>query len=339
MAEENTGATPAAYQPPAGSLEAASLAILERLSDPSDTEPAKEPQPEQPPTEKEQAAEQAPPAPVEAKADDESEAVASSEEASEASEQPATVTVTIDGKPTEVTLAEALKGYSRTQDYTRKTMELAEQRKALQREIAAEREAVQAEKAQYAEKLPQVIAALNALTVKPDWARRALEVPPMQLSEEMRVWDQANATVQQYQADLAKYQADQDEAAKKELAEFVADQHLKLQAALPDLADPDKRRTLNDQWFQYAQTMGFSQKEYESAIDHRILVILDKAMRYDRQQKDAPALKNKIEQKIQNASPGSDRAPSKLTKQQQDIQRARKSGRVEDAAAAIEHLL
>jgi hypothetical protein len=50
----------------------------------------------------------------------------------EESEQPQLYTIKVDGEDTEVTLEELQNGYSRQRDYTRKTQELAEQRKAIE---------------------------------------------------------------------------------------------------------------------------------------------------------------------------------------------------------------
>ena len=66
-------------------------------------------------------------------AEQDAEAESESEEEAEPEEEeaaPATYRVKVDGEEVEVTLDELQKGYSRTQDYTRKTQALAEQRKA-----------------------------------------------------------------------------------------------------------------------------------------------------------------------------------------------------------------
>jgi hypothetical protein len=55
-------------------------------------------------------------------------------------EQPALYTVKVAGEEVQVTLDEALKGYSREQDYTRKTQALAEESKAEKAAIAAARD-------------------------------------------------------------------------------------------------------------------------------------------------------------------------------------------------------
>lgn len=57
------------------------------------------------------------------------------EETEEQEEQPKSYLVKVDGEEVEVTLDELQKGYSRTQDYTRKTQALAEQRKEAEAEL------------------------------------------------------------------------------------------------------------------------------------------------------------------------------------------------------------
>jgi hypothetical protein len=64
------------------------------------------------------------------------------EEEPEEEEQPQVYTVKVDGKEIEVTLDELQKGYSRTQDYTRKTQQIAETRKQVEAEAAAIRSIV-----------------------------------------------------------------------------------------------------------------------------------------------------------------------------------------------------
>ena len=70
-------------------------------------------------------------------------------EETEEGEQPQTFTVKVDGKEVSVTLDELQKGYSRTQDYTRKTQQIAEVRKQVEQETHA----VRAEREQYAQLL------------------------------------------------------------------------------------------------------------------------------------------------------------------------------------------
>jgi hypothetical protein len=97
-----------------------------------------------------------------------------SEENTEEEEQPQIYTVKVDGKEVEVTLDELQKGYSRLQDYTRKTQQVAEVRK----QTEAELQAVRAEREQYA----QLLSALEAQVQQAsqpniDWDRLYAEDP------------------------------------------------------------------------------------------------------------------------------------------------------------------
>jgi predicted ribosome quality control (RQC) complex YloA/Tae2 family protein len=64
-----------------------------------------------------------------------------------------TYTVRVDGEEVEVTIDELLSGYSRTQDYTRKTMALADQRKSLETEL----EQIRQERAQLTQVLSKLM--------------------------------------------------------------------------------------------------------------------------------------------------------------------------------------
>jgi hypothetical protein len=90
-------------------------------------------------------------------------------------EQPQMVTVKVDGKTETVTLEEALKGYSRLQDYHRKTADLATER----RQVVEQAQAVQGERQTYATML---VALRNQLQsqqeAEPDW-NKVYEADPV----------------------------------------------------------------------------------------------------------------------------------------------------------------
>lgn len=340
---EGNEATPAGgYQPPAGSLEEGAMRMLERLSDPSDTEPSALSAPEQP-TRTAEPTKQEPAAP-EAKAEESEQAESESTESSEQTEdeQPDPTplyTVKVDGKEERVTLDEALRGYSRTQNYTRDKMALADERKAFETEKANELKTVRAERDQYAELLPQLKQAIAALSTEPDWSQRALEVAPVQLAEEMRQWKAAQERVKALDAEAQRVKAQQEAEAADALKHTLAKEQQALLTVFPDLAEPEKARAIWAGWQQYASDLGFTPEQFAGVTDHRVLAMLNDAMLYRQQQKKAPAIQNKITQKIASAAPGGEKTTPSRSKAAEAAQRARKSGRVEDAAAAIEHLL
>lgn len=96
------------------------------------------------------------------------------DEETEEEEKPAEVyTVKVDGKEVEVTLDELQKGYSRTQDYTRKTQQIAETRK----QVEAEASAIRAEREQYAQLLGALKQQLESTEAPVDMDRLYNEDP------------------------------------------------------------------------------------------------------------------------------------------------------------------
>ena len=102
-----------------------------------------------------------------------SEEQSGEEEETEEGEQPQTFTVKVDGKEVSVTLDELQKGYSRTQDYTRKTQQIAEVRK----QAEAETYAVRAEREQYAQLLGALQTQLQSSEPQVDLERLYHEDP------------------------------------------------------------------------------------------------------------------------------------------------------------------
>ena len=97
--------------------------------------------------------------------DDEEDDGEEETEVEELEEQPV-YRVTVDGNEIEVTQDELLNGYSRQQDYTRKTQELANQRKTIEQQA----QELQQRDAIYAQLLPKMEAQLKGeLVNEPDW--------------------------------------------------------------------------------------------------------------------------------------------------------------------------
>jgi hypothetical protein len=87
------------------------------------------------------------------------------QELSAEEEQPDIYTVRVNGEDVEVTFDELTKGYSRESDYRRKTQEVAEQRKTVERQIQeaqAQFQKTQQMEQQYAELLPKLAQQLQA---------------------------------------------------------------------------------------------------------------------------------------------------------------------------------
>ena len=305
------------------------LSAPEELKD-RETPPAQTPEPAPP----------EPPASEAEPADGESE---SEQNPDEPTENPATDTLDpatklklkIDGKDEEVTLDEALKGYSRTQDYTRKTQELAERRKAFDAEEAA----VRAERAQTAQYLRQLEQVITEVTPKePDWDKLRQE-NPVEFAAQWAQWDQ-------YARELNVVRQQRAEAESKLVQDAARQQQLHLEAekqrlfeSIPEWKDAEIAKADKTRLTTYANSLGFDDERLAQVDDHRVLVMLRKAMQWDELQAKKPAMQARIE-KVKTATPGpagGGKAP--VTEATRALQRLAKTGKQDDAAAAFLSML
>lgn len=105
--------------------------------------------------------------PQEEEGSDEAEASEEADSSEAATEAPVTITVKLDGKTKTISAEEAANGYQRYADYTRKTEELATERKSFE----AHANAVQEERQTYATMLVALRDQLQELQPEePDWA-------------------------------------------------------------------------------------------------------------------------------------------------------------------------
>lgn len=249
--------------------------------------------------------------------------------------KPEVFTVKVDGKEVEVTLDELQKGYSRTQDYTRKTQQLAEARKAAETEL----QAIRAEREQYA----QLLGALSeqvktAAEPKIDWDRLYQEDPIeyVRQREVMRENREKAAAIQAEQQRLAEIaqqeQMQQFQAVKAKESEALLE-------ALPAWKDPAKAKAEKAMLVEFGQKMGFTPQELGNIFDHRVVLALRKAALYDQMQAKRQGIKPVVNNGPRPAKPGAAGRVSQMSETARATQRLAKTGRVDDAASAIELLL
>lgn len=275
--------------------------------------------------------------PSEEEGAEDEEADADDEEAEDASDpMEKLVTVKIDGTEQQIPLKEAIAGYQRQADYSRKTAHVAELRK----QVETEAQQVMAERAQYAQLLSALQQQLaEQVQQEPDW-QKLYETDPLEyvrqkdLFREQRERLGAAAAEQQRVAELM--QAHQ----MQQLQEVVKQGREKLSAEIPAWKDQQKFEQDRVRLRQYAQDkLGYSEDEISQVYDPRAVIALHKAMRYDELMAKKPAPNVQTGPKplrpgAANAMP--QRRSSELTKAKQ---RLAQTGRVRDAAAVFKSLI
>lgn len=241
-----------------------------------------------------------------------------------------TYTVRVDGEEVNVTIDELLSGYSRTQDYTRKTMALADERKALEGELSQIRQ----ERAQLTQVLEQID--VQDQEQEPNW-EALYQQDPQQWAVQREMWrtkqERKRALVEEKQRLLQAQEADK----QRIVAEFVEKEKGKLQEALPQWRDDKVAKAEKAKVADYAKRIGFTDQEISQFYDHRAVTTLYKAMKFDELQKGKPQAQRKA---TPTAKAGAaSKSPKGRDALRQSQQRLAKSGTVRDAAVAIGHLL
>ena len=263
-----------------------------------------------------------------------SEEQSEEEEEQEEQEQPQTFTVKVDGKEVAVTLDELQKGYSRTQDYTRKTQQIAEVRKQVEQET----QAVRAEREQYAQLLGALQAQLQSSEPQVDLERLYQEDPIewVRQKEIMRERQEKLGAIQSEQQRL--FQVTQYEQQRAMEAQLASQQEALL-AALPDWKDPKKAKVEKALLVESAKAAGFSDEDLKSVYDHRLVLLLRKAALFDQMVSKRQGIKPVVNNGPRPAKPGAAGRVSTTTESTRAKQRLAKTGRIDDAASAIELLL
>lgn len=234
-----------------------------------------------------------------------------------------------DGTHEEVDEDEAVKGYMRREDYTRKRMADAEREKEREAEFAKVRE----ERQRYATALAELETALKP--AQPDWEKIQKEAP-----------EQFPALFAQYQIEERNYLTAQQERQKADLqvmkdraeqrAKLQLEEKAKLLEKMPDLSKPEVRETLGT----YLKAQGFTDEEIAGTDRHELFVMARKAQLYDEAMKQKPKVQQKVESKIRPAKPGASASVRPAKSQiERDVKRLEKTGSIQDAAKVFEHFV
>ena len=257
------------------------------------------------------------------------------DEAEEEEDKPPVFTVKVDGKNVEVTLEELQKGYSREADYTRKTQQVSEERRAFQ----AEAELVRTERQQYSQLLGSLQAQLQQNAAPQVDMDRLYSEDPIEWvrqKELARDAEKVHAAIVSEKQRLSHIQAQEQ---YQSMQAHLAQQQDAMLKAIPEWANPDKAKAEKTLLIEWGQKLGFSSDELKNIFDHRAVVALRKAALYDQMMTKRGNIRPAVNNGPKPAKPGAAGRMDNVTDARRSQQRLAKTGRVNDAASAIEHLL
>lgn len=250
------------------------------------------------------------------------------------------IEVNVAGETQKVKLAEVIAGYSREADYRQKTARLSEERD----EVFAYAEEVVQERTHYAETLDTFVSMTEALQPsKEEWEALRKANPDLYIQTKEQ-WDQISAKVNEAKAEQAKIAEREAKDAVRQRNEFTRKENAKLLERIPALANPKKAKEFRSIIFKYGKDAGYTEQELlTGAVDHRDVITLYKAAKYDeiiRSRKAGQRPGKKEPKNIPSSRPRSlsKNAGKNRTAKNADARLAR-SGSVDDAAMAFTEFL
>jgi hypothetical protein len=234
-----------------------------------------------------------------------------------------------------VTQDELINGYSRQQDYTRKTQELSQQRKTIEQQQAelAQRDAI------YSQLLPKMEAQLKGeLANEPDW-NTLYEDDPVGYVREKQLWDEKKEKLSAVSAEQQRLQQEALVKQQTQIQQFVEYGNQKLLEIIPEWQNQEVALKEKAAISEYAvNTLGYTPEEIQQVYDYRALLGLRNAWLNS---KTVEATKKKPTQKApaRVARPGTTNRPKSAAPVKKAKQRLAKSGKVQDAAKVFEQFL
>jgi hypothetical protein len=247
-------------------------------------------------------------------------------------------TVKAAGEEKEVTLEELMQGYQLGADYTKKTQELAENRKAVEAEARAIIEAKQVRDT-YAQRLQAIEQFLTSGQDSPADLAEMKENDPIGYAVKVAELTEKKEQLAQVRAEQERIAQQQQADRQQEMARHVQQEAQKLSQVLPEFSDPTKGEQIRNEIRNYGKSVGFSDNELSQVYDSRHVLMLHKAMMYDKLQKSKPAVNKKVAQAPKMVKSGTKVKEGNRDIRKQQLNKLKQTGKVRDAAALFENFI
>ena len=249
--------------------------------------------------------------------------------------------VTVNGNNQKVNLTELMKGYSRESDYTKKTMDLSNQRKeveSLQSNLKKEFDAVKSSRDQYAQQL-DVLSKNLKQEENIDW-EGLYQSDPAEYVKQKADSDKRKEALQLAQQEQMRIQQEKRSEQEKVYQNYIANERKILAEKLPVYADKNKAAEFTKRLSSFAKESGYSDQEIDMMVDHRAVLLLADAYRYNQLKKTklsgnkvnkAPRVVTSNASNIREDSDQKQNVDKRMT-------RLKKSGHIKDAQSVLKEM-
>jgi hypothetical protein len=249
-------------------------------------------------------------------------------------------TVKAAGEEKQVTLDELMQGYQLGADYTKKTQEVAEQRKA----VEVERKAIEEAKSvrdTYSHRLREIENFLKESQKgdTPESLAQLKENDPIGYAEKVAEMTLKKEQLAEVYAEQQRIAQQQDAERQHEMARYVQQEATKLSQVLPEFSDRAKGEQIRNEIRNYAKSVGFNDDELNNVVDHRHVVVLRKAQLYDSLQKSKPKVTKKVAQAPKMVKSGTKVKEGNQDLRKKQMAKLKQTGKARDAAVLFENFI
>ena len=242
----------------------------------------------------------------------------------------------------EVSLDELKDGYFRQQDYTRKTKDLSDSRKSvdeLKNSLTRENEEAKIKRDQYEKQLQVLSQQLQASQPKVD-LDRLYEEDPAEYVRQKAEMDRRKEFLETTKREQEKIRLEKQKEHERNYNAYLEREKNLLAQKLPIYSDKEKGPEFVKNLTNFAKEIGYTDQEISMLVDHRAVLMLANAYRYNKLKK-ANAKNKKVTRTPKVVSSSS----QKFVEDTDAVKRIRskkavlkKSGKVRDAVSILEEM-
>ena len=253
-------------------------------------------------------------------------------------EEEQTFTVKAAGEEKEVTLDELKKSYQLGSDYTKKTQEVAEQRKVIEQEAKAIIEARQV-RDNYAQKLQAVEQFLVSGNQTKEDLTAMKENDPIGYAVKVAEMTEKKEQLQIVQAEQQRIAQQQNSDREANMQNYVEQEAQKLTQSLPEFSDKAKGEQIRNEIRNYGKKVGFTDDELSQVYDSRHVLVLHKAAQYDKLMAGKAGVKKKVANAPKTMKGGAKVKQTVTDRTKKQQKRLLQTGDARDAAALFENFI
>ena len=253
-------------------------------------------------------------------------------------EEEQTFTVKAAGEEKEVTLDELKKSYQLGSDYTKKTQEVAEQRKVIEQEAKAIIEARQV-RDEYAQRLKSVEEFLVGSNDSKEDLAELKENDPIGYAVKVAEMTEKKDQLQQVNAERQRIAQEQESDRSANMQKYVEGEAQKLTQSLPEFSDKAKGEQIRNEIRNYGKKVGFTDDELSQVYDSRHVLVLHKAAQYDKLMAGKAGVKKKVANAPKTMKGGAKVKQTVTDRTKKQQRKLLQSGDARDAAALFENFI